>query len=71
MPCAKADACPGEDLAVGGGGVAPIAARLRQRPSSPDARDDLGLEAKESGNMVAKQRREVLKRKTRKSTDKN
>ena len=53
--------------------VSPIAAILRQRPSSPDAGDKSGLYAKEAGNVVVRQRRKFRrrKRKTNKLTDKN
>ena len=56
MPCAKTDARLREDTAAGGGGVDLIAARLRWRPSSPDAVDNSGFEAKEAGSMVARRR---------------
>ena len=73
MPCANTDARAREDTAAGGGGVDPIAAILQRRPSIPDGGDDLGLEAKEAGSMVARRRREGERRdrKTRKSTGKN
>ena len=73
MPCAKAYARLREDPASGGGGVSPIAARLRWIPSGPDSRDDSGLEVKEASNMVEKLRREGCRRKwnMRDSTEKN
>ena len=58
MPFAKADVRLREDPAAGGGGVAPIAVRLWRRPSRPNAVDELGLEAKESGSMVEMQGQE-------------
>ena len=73
MPCAKTDVRPREDTAAGGGGVDPIAKILWRRPSSPDAGDESGFEAKEAGSMVARRRQEGERRerKTGKSTDKN
>ena len=73
MPCAKADARPMEYPSARGGGVNPIAAILRQRPSSPNSGDELGLEVKESGTIVARQQQEGgrRKQKTRNSTDNN
>ena len=73
MPWAKAYMRPREDTSAGGGGVAPIAARLRQRTYSPVSGEESGLEANESDNMVAKRRREGWrrKRKTINSTDNN
>ena len=73
MTFSKADAHPREDPAAGGGGVDLISARFRQRPFSPDARDELGFKAKVSGSMVSRRRQGGERRKwnTRKSTDKN
>ena len=73
MPCANTDARLREDPAAGGGGVDPIAAVLRRRPSSPDGRDESGFEVKEAGSMVARRRQEGERRErnTRKSTGKN
>ena len=53
--------------------VAPIAAILRWRPSSPDAGDRLGLYAKDAGNVVVRQqiKGRRWKQKTNKFTDKN
>ena len=58
MPCAKTDVRLSEDPAAGGSGVDPIAAILRQRPSSPDIRGELGFKAKEEGSMAERRRRE-------------
>ena len=58
MPCAKMDAPLREDSAAGGGGVKPIAVRLRRRPPRPDAGGELGFEAKDAGSMVARLRQE-------------
>ena len=58
MPCANMDARLREDSSAGGGGVDPIAVRLWQIPSSPDAGGELGFEAKGAGSMVARLRRE-------------
>ena len=73
MHCAKADARPREDPAAGGGGVDPIAAKLRRRPSIPNAGGKSVFKAKEAGSMVARRRREGQRqeRKTRKSTENN
>ena len=56
MLCANMDACLREDSSAGGGGVDPIAVRLWQIPSSPDAGGESGFEAKDSGSMVARLR---------------
>ena len=68
MTCANTDARPKEYPAAGGGGVDQIAARLRQRPSRPNAGGKSVFEAKEAGSMVASQRQEgqIQERKTRK-----
>ena len=58
MPCANMDAPLREDSAAGGGGVEPIAVRLRRRPSRPDAGGEPGFEAKDAGSMVARLRQE-------------
>ena len=44
-----------------GGGVALTSVIFWQRPSNPNNGDELVREVKESGNMVAKQRKEVWK----------
>ena len=58
MPCANMDACLREDSSAGGGGVDPIAVRLWQIRSSPDAGGESGFEAKGAGSMVARLQRE-------------
>ena len=66
-------ACPREYPTSCGGGFALIAAILQHIPSSPDAGDKSGLDAREAGKMVAMQRRKGRRRKwkTKKSSDKN
>ena len=56
MPCAKMDAPLREDSDAGGGGVEPIAVRLRRRPSRPDAGGESGFKAKDAGSMAARLR---------------
>ena len=73
MPCANTDTHPRENPAAGGGGVDPIDARLRQRPSIPNVGDESGFKAKGEGSMVARRRQEgeIRERKTRQLTEEN